>query len=102
MGIRCSCWRQFGAFASPGFVHERFETFRRARVTKIVEPIQIQCGLDAPNIRLRAIDGRGIDLPYEARRNDGRQQADDHHHDHDLEQRKTLLDDAKRCSDHAH
>ena len=51
---------------------------------------------------LGTIDGGRVDLAHEVRRDDRRQQPDDHDDDHDLEQRETLLGDAKRCSDHAH
>ena len=85
-----------------GIRDECLQTLRRAGVTEVVEAIQIQRVFDLPNVLLRAADGRPVDVADELRHDGGSEQPDDDDDDHDLEQRETLLGNAKWCFDRAH
>src|SRR5690606_19243046 len=70
---------------------ERLEPVLGARVAEVVEVVKLQCRLDRANIRLRAIDRRRIDAAEQLRSDDSREQADDDHDDHDLDEREAAL-----------
>src|SRR5690606_5815249 len=74
-----------------GMRHERLQALERRRIAEVVEPVQVQRRLDRANVLLRAIDLRGVDLTDQLRRDDRGQEADDHHDDHDLDQREAAL-----------
>src|SRR5690606_9827179 len=71
--------------------HEGLEPVLGARVAEVVEVVELQSRLDRANIRFRAIDRRRIDAAEQLRTDDGREQPDDDHDDHNLDQREAAL-----------
>src|SRR5215468_4238775 len=66
--------------------HERLQALLGRRVPRVVEPEHGERGLEALDVLLRLGDTRLVHAAHDLRHDDSREETDDDHHDHDLDQ----------------
>ena len=71
--------------------HQGGEALRRRRVHAAVEPVEVERLRDRREVRARLRPARLVRPPHEAGGDEGREETDDEHHDHDLEEREPCV-----------
>src|ERR1700722_18690597 len=71
--------------------NERLQALFGRRVFEIIEPVQVQRGLNGPDVARGAGDASLVDVLQNLRHHERPEYCENDHHDHDLDQRKTAL-----------